>query len=105
MCLGRIVELSSNHLLYSRPLHPYTEALMSAAPTPNPMHNQEEILLEGDVPSPINTPSGCSFHPRCRYHQKICIQETPSMEEIETNHWVACHFPIQKVHSFRNKSL
>jgi peptide/nickel transport system ATP-binding protein/oligopeptide transport system ATP-binding protein len=93
MYLGRIVELATNHSLYSHPFHPYTEALISAAPIANPLRSEEEIVLEGDVPSPINIPPGCSFHPRCPHHQNICTQMVPSMEEIEPRHWVACHFP------------
>jgi oligopeptide/dipeptide ABC transporter ATP-binding protein len=93
MYLGRIVELANNRSLYSHPLHPYTEALMSAAPVANPLRRKRKILLEGDVPSPINIPPGCSFHPRCQYHQDICSQKIPLMEEIEEGHWVACFFP------------
>jgi oligopeptide/dipeptide ABC transporter ATP-binding protein len=66
---------------------------MSAAPVANPLRRKEKILLEGDVPSPINIPPGCSFHPRCQYHQDICSQKIPLMEEIEEGHWVACFFP------------
>jgi oligopeptide/dipeptide ABC transporter ATP-binding protein len=93
MYLGRIVELATNRSLYSHPSHPYTEALMSAAPIANPLRKKEQILLEGDVPSPIDIPSGCSFHPRCRYHRDVCIQKFPAMEQIEEEHWVACYFP------------
>jgi len=93
MYLGRIVELAASHLFCSHPLHPYTEALMSAAPIPNPLRKREEILLQGDVPSPINIPPGCSFHPRCRYFKDVCTRRVPQMEEIEKGHWVACHFP------------
>jgi oligopeptide/dipeptide ABC transporter ATP-binding protein len=86
MYLGRIVELATNHSLYG-------QALMSAAPAPNPLRKKEQILLEGDVPSPIDIPSGCSFHPRCQHHKDLCTQRTPEMEEIEEGHWVACYFP------------
>jgi peptide/nickel transport system ATP-binding protein/oligopeptide transport system ATP-binding protein len=93
MYLGRIVELASRSSLYDHPYHPYTEALMSAVPLANPLHKKERILLEGDVPSPINPPSGCTFHPRCQYRQDICTQTVPVLEEIEEGHWAACYFP------------
>jgi len=96
MYLGRIVELASNQMLYTNPFHPYTEALISAAPIPNPLAKKEQILLEGDVPSPINIPPGCSFRPRCSYHQDVCSQRVPLMEEIEDGHWVACYFPRKR---------
>jgi oligopeptide/dipeptide ABC transporter ATP-binding protein len=93
MYLGRIVELATNHSLYGHQFHPYTEALMSAAPIANPLRKKEQILLEGDVPSPIDIPPGCSFHPRCRYQEDICTRRIPALEEIEEGHWVACYFP------------
>jgi len=96
MYLGRIVELATNRSLYGRPFHPYTEALMSAAPIADPLRKKEESPLEGDVPSPINIPPGCSFHPRCRYHQDVCTRMVPALEEIEDRHWVACFFPRKK---------
>jgi oligopeptide/dipeptide ABC transporter ATP-binding protein len=93
MYLGHIVELAASHSLYAQQFHPYTQALMSAAPIPHPLRKKAEILLEGDVPSPINIPQGCSFHPRCRYRQDICTRTPPALEEIKEGHWVACHFP------------
>jgi len=93
MYLGRIVELATSRSLFSHPLHPYTEALMSAVPKINPLKKKERILLQGDVPSPIDPPPGCSFHPRCRYRQQICKEGVPGMEEAEENHWVRCYFP------------
>ena len=96
MYLGRIAEIGSNQSLYRHPFHPYTEALLSAAPIPNPLSNQEDNLLEGDVPSPIHVPPGCSFHPRCRYRGGICTQQIPAMTEVEKHRWVACHFPIRR---------
>lgn len=93
MYLGRMVELASSHSLFIQPFHPYTEALVSAVPLANPLQKKEGIFLEGDVPSPVNPPPGCSFHPRCRYCQDVCKREVPALEEIEEGHWVACHFP------------
>jgi oligopeptide/dipeptide ABC transporter ATP-binding protein len=93
MYLGRIVELADRDSLYSHPSHPYTKALMSAVPVSNPLSRKKRIILEGDVPSPINPPSGCNFHPRCRYYRDICIRRVPALKEIEEGHWVACHFP------------
>lgn len=93
MYLGRIVELGSSELLFDHPLHPYTEALISAIPIPARQRRFQRIILEGDVPSPVNPPSGCRFHPRCKYRQSICKQHEPSMREVENEHWAACYFP------------
>ena len=93
MYVGRIVELASRHSLYDHPYHPYTEALLSAVPVANPLSKKERILLEGDVPSPINPPSGCAFHPRCQYRRDICTQTVPGLEEVDEAHWAACYFP------------
>ena len=95
MYLGRIVEIAENRSLYSHPYHPYTEALMVAAPIPDPLREKkEQTFLEGDVPSPINVPSGCGFHPRCQYSRDNCLKNRPELTEIKRDHWVACHFPI-----------
>jgi len=72
-------------------LHPYTEALMSAVPKPDPLYKSERIVMPGDVADPANPPSGCYFHPRCRYAQEICKQETPEFRELKPDHWAACH--------------
>lgn len=91
MYLGRLVELANTEELFANPLHPYTEALMSAVPVPDPDYRVERIILSGDVPSPVNTPSGCYFHPRCRYAQDVCRTETPSYRDAGGGHHVACH--------------
>jgi len=91
MYLGKVVELAATKTLFSDPKHPYTEALMSAVPVPDPDYNMEEIILTGDVPSPIHPPAGCYFHPRCRYAQEICRRETPVYRDLGGKHFVACH--------------
>lgn len=90
MYLGKIVELASSDDLYLRPTHPYTKALLSAIPTPNPDRKGDRIILTGDVPSPLNPPSGCYFHPRCPIADTHCAQVTPQLEEQVSNHWVSC---------------
>jgi peptide/nickel transport system ATP-binding protein len=91
MYLGKIVELAKTEELFSYPKHPYTEALMSAVPVPDPDCRVEEIILTGDVPSPLNPPSGCYFHPRCRYTEEICKTESPAYRDIGGEHFVTCH--------------
>ena len=91
MYLGKIVELASKRDLFSNPLHPYTKALLSAVPVPDPNRNQERFVLEGDVISPINLPSGCSFHPRCPKAMDVCRREAPLYLEHTTDHFVFCH--------------
>lgn len=91
MYLGQIVELASDRALYNNPQHPYTEALLSAVPIPDPTAQKKRIILEGDVPSPINPPSGCHFHTRCMYKMDICEKEEPVFKDIGGGHWVACH--------------
>jgi oligopeptide/dipeptide ABC transporter ATP-binding protein len=95
MYLGRIVELADSTELYRNPLHPYTEALLSAVPSTNPDISRERIILTGDVPNPANPPSGCHFHPRCRYAQDICKQQVPEWRMLENEHGVACHLVDQ----------
>jgi peptide/nickel transport system ATP-binding protein/oligopeptide transport system ATP-binding protein len=96
MYLGRIVELAPTKRLFSTPSHPYTEALLSAVPVPDPKYQRKQIVLGGDVPSPINRPNGCHFHTRCRYAQERCKVEEPILEEITPGHSVACHFKLNK---------
>jgi oligopeptide/dipeptide ABC transporter ATP-binding protein len=91
MYLGRIVELAEKRALFARPQHPYTEALLSAVPVPDPTVRPRRIILEGDVPSPINPPSGCHFHTRCPYAEPRCKTETPPMREVAPSHFAACH--------------
>lgn len=90
MYLGRIVELAASHNLSANPMHPYTEALISACPIADPHLFREKIILEGDVPSPISPPAGCHFHTRCPKAMKICCQESPSLTEIAKGHFVRC---------------
>ena len=91
MYLGRIVEISTSEAIYDNPMHPYTQALISASPIPNPKLKRERIILEGDVPSPINPPKGCHFYPRCPKASVNCRKVVPDMIEIEQNHFVRCH--------------
>jgi peptide/nickel transport system ATP-binding protein len=92
MYLGRIVEMAPTKELFFNPLHPYTEALMSAIPAPDPDAPMRPIILEGEIPSPINPPPGCHFHPRCRYAQDVCKLERPEWQEYQPGHFSACHF-------------
>jgi oligopeptide/dipeptide ABC transporter ATP-binding protein len=97
MYLGKIVELSPSEELYQRPVHPYTEALLSAVPVPDPdlSEQRQQIVLEGDVPSPVSPPSGCRFHPRCRYATEICSQQEPELKPHGSlGHVAACHHPL-----------
>jgi peptide/nickel transport system ATP-binding protein/oligopeptide transport system ATP-binding protein len=92
MYLGRFVELTDKRTLFATPLHPYTEALLSAVPVPDPKAKKgKRIILTGDVPSPINPPSGCTFHTRCPYVEDRCRVEVPEFREVRPNHWVSCH--------------
>ncbi len=93
MYLGKVVETARKKDLFDEPLHPYTKALMSAIPVPNPEFKKQRIILQGDVPSPVNPPKGCPFHPRCPVAKPICSQEKPELREIKEEHFVACHFP------------
>lgn len=94
MYLGKIMEIADVENIYRRPKHPYTEALLSAVPRPDPRSQKEKITLPGDVPSPLNPPAGCVFHPRCRYRREVCEKVLPPFEEIEPGHFIHCHYPI-----------
>jgi peptide/nickel transport system ATP-binding protein len=92
MYVGYLVEMASTEELYYNPKHPYTEALLAAIPKPDPRKRSRPHKLPGDVPSPANPPSGCYFHPRCRYAEDICKSDRPPLRDIGNEHWVACHF-------------
>jgi oligopeptide transport system ATP-binding protein len=96
MYVGKLMELSPAQELYDRPIHPYTEALLSAVPIPDAKRSaaRERIVLSGDVPNPIDPPSGCRFHPRCRYATEICGREEPPLVDHGGGHLAACHHPL-----------
>jgi oligopeptide/dipeptide ABC transporter ATP-binding protein len=91
MYLGKIVEMTSRRDLYLNPLHPYTQALLSAIPEPKTGPKREKILLGGEIPSPINPPDGCSFHPRCIHKMEACTRVEPVLKGVGDNHYVSCH--------------
>ena len=93
MYLGKIMEMSPTGELFRKTAHPYSVSLLSAIPRPDPRIKMDRIILEGDVPSPVNPPPGCPFHPRCYKVQEICSKVTPTLDELEPGHFVACHFP------------
>lgn len=92
MYVGKLVEVAETRALYYHPLHPYTEALISAVPKPDPTQHSNRIVLQGEIPDPANPPSGCYFHPRCPYAQPECATETPALREVGQGHYAACHF-------------
>jgi oligopeptide transport system ATP-binding protein len=92
MYLGKLVELADSKALYKAPFHPYTQALLSAAPVPDPRRKKKRIVLSGDVPSPIDPPPGCRFHTRCLYAKDVCKQQEPPFREVKENHFAACLF-------------
>ncbi len=91
MYLGKVVEMAKKRTLFQSPAHPYTKALLAAVPSMNPRRRAEEVILEGDVPSPIKPPSGCRFHTRCRYALPRCFEEEPFFHQVEDGRWLACH--------------
>jgi len=91
MYLGKIVEIAEKHELFNNTIHPYTRALISAVPVPNPDYQKERIILQGDVPSPVDPPKGCRFHPRCANATEKCSQSEPKLIEVKKGHFVACH--------------
>jgi oligopeptide/dipeptide ABC transporter ATP-binding protein len=91
MYLGKVVEMADKKSLFHSPAHPYTKALLAAVPSLDPKRKREEVILEGDVPSPINPPSGCRFHTRCQYAVPKCYEEEPFFHQIEDGRWIACH--------------
>jgi len=91
MYVGKIAEMADSEKLFGYPLHPYTEALMSSVPKPDPKYQSERIVMEGDVADPSNPPSGCYFHPRCRYAIDVCKQDPPEFRQLKPDHYVACH--------------
>jgi len=99
MYLGKPAELASRDELYANPKHPYTGALLSAVPIPDPKKGRARrpVMLEGDVPSPVNPPSACNFHPRCpRFHEGVCDVDTPGFDPVSRDHLVACHYPLER---------
>ena len=96
MYLGNLVELAPSNLIFEEPCHPYTEALLEAIPTTEEEANKELQTIEGDIPSPVNPPSGCKFHTRCKYATEKCAQECPAWHEHRPGHYVACHYPLKE---------
>jgi len=98
MYLGKIVELAKAPDLYRNPLHPYTKILLNSVPLPDPKLKKKRTIITGDVPSPINPPPGCQFHPRCQYARGLCQEKEPGLKEYEPGHFASCHFiPVEKI--------
>jgi len=95
MYLGKIIEQATAHDIYTNPQHPYTKALLSAIPNPDPTYKKERIILQGDVPSPITPPIGCHFHPRCWKNTALCQEEYPEVRQLDNGHWLRCHHPLE----------
>jgi len=102
MYLGKVVELADKKTLYHNPLHPYTQALLGAAPVPDPHREMKHTILKGDVPSPIKPPPGCRFHTRCPYMEQICQDHEPELRELGKGHTAACHFAGQRPSLYKN---
>jgi peptide/nickel transport system ATP-binding protein len=94
MYLGKFVEVGPADTLIMKPRHPYSVALISAVPKPNPRARSEPVQIKGEVPSPINPPQGCRYHPRCPHAKEKCTAEEPKLEELEKGHFVACFYPF-----------
>lgn len=95
MYLGRVVELADKNELFDNPLHPYTYGLLDAVPIPDPkLRKEDNSTIKGEIPSPSNPPSGCHFHTRCEFATELCSEESPAFQEIEANHYIACHHPL-----------
>jgi oligopeptide/dipeptide ABC transporter ATP-binding protein len=92
MYLGKMVEIGDSRVVTENPKHPYTQALISAVPVADPTRKRDRIILEGDVPSPANPPTGCPFHPRCPVARPDCSERVPELRELSPDHWVSCHY-------------
>ena len=91
MYVGKMVEMAETGRMFTGPRHPYTEALLSAIPQPDPRLKRDRVILKGDVANPARPPAGCYFHPRCRYAQELCGSKAPEWREVQSDHWAACH--------------
>ncbi|KIL48654.1 ABC transporter ATP-binding protein [Jeotgalibacillus campisalis] len=106
MYLGKMAEITSSEKLYDHPLHPYTQALLSAVPIPDPLYEKNSVVLEGDIPSPADPPSGCTFHTRCPFKMDMCEKLVPQLQEHEEGHYVACHlYSKGKQSASQNKEM